>query len=133
MARQNINLGTDPDGIGGDTERAAFVKCNANFTELYNGVAASVVESGSNAQGSYTRWADGTQICWVKFTGYTAGQKEGAWAMPFREAPVVSGSVQPSAALDYQWMVWGSAASWGFWPAVSNNNIVSIMGIGRWK
>lgn len=25
----------------------------------------AVIESGSNANGSYTRWADGTQVCWV--------------------------------------------------------------------
>lgn len=35
MAKQNINLGTAPDGKNGDTSRVAFVKAQANFDELY--------------------------------------------------------------------------------------------------
>lgn len=35
MARQNIELGTPPSGVGGDTPRSANVKINANFSELY--------------------------------------------------------------------------------------------------
>lgn len=69
MARQNINLGTDPDGIGGDTERAAFVKCNANFTELYDGVAKAIIETGSNSIGNWVKFSDGTMI--QSFTPWT--------------------------------------------------------------
>lgn len=35
MARQNIELGTPPSGVGGDTPRSANTKVNAMFTELY--------------------------------------------------------------------------------------------------
>ncbi|MEE4677656.1 tail fiber domain-containing protein [Pseudomonas alliivorans] len=35
MAQQMINLGEMPNGMGGDTNRSANVKCNENFTELY--------------------------------------------------------------------------------------------------
>ncbi|MET1070005.1 MAG: hypothetical protein ABWY28_18540 [Pseudomonas prosekii] len=35
MAKQSINLGAAPTGIGGDTPRSAFTKANANFDELY--------------------------------------------------------------------------------------------------
>lgn len=35
MAKQSINLGTQPSGVGGDTARSANVKINANFDELY--------------------------------------------------------------------------------------------------
>lgn len=41
MAQKLINLGEMPNGIGGDTNRSANVKCNENFTELYEGKAAS--------------------------------------------------------------------------------------------
>lgn len=133
MARQDILLGTAPTGAGGDTERAAFVKCNANFTELYNSVAASVIQRGTNANGEYTRWSDGTQICWVRFRGYTPGQRTGPWPIAFAGFPAVSGSIQPSSALDYQWMTWGTLSDWGFWPANTADNIVTIMGVGRWK
>ena len=37
MAQQTINIGAAPDDDTGDPARTAFTKCNANFTELYNG------------------------------------------------------------------------------------------------
>jgi hypothetical protein len=38
MAKQNINVGTTANDKKGDSLRAAFVKVNANFTELYKAV-----------------------------------------------------------------------------------------------
>lgn len=63
MAKQTINLGTAPTGAGGDTNRAAFVKAQANFDELY---ATGAIERGSNAKGEYTKYPDGTLITWGK-------------------------------------------------------------------
>jgi len=60
MAKQSINLGTAPTGAGGDDRRSAWVKANANFDELY---AAVLIETGTNANGRYTKWSDGTMIC----------------------------------------------------------------------
>ena len=37
MARQEIDLGTRPTGVGGDTPRSAMVKINAMTAELYDG------------------------------------------------------------------------------------------------
>lgn len=133
MARKAINLGTAPNGAGGDTYRGALVKAEANFVELYTMAEGAVIARGTNAYGEYTRWADGTQMCWVRFRGYTAGQRTGAWPIAFASFPGVSGSIQPSTALDYQWMAWGTLSDWGFWPANSADNIVTITGVGRWK
>ena len=51
MARQTINVGTNQDDGTGDNLRAAFIKVNDNFTEVYNelgGVALSNIKmSGS--------------------------------------------------------------------------------------
>ena len=80
MAKQTINLGTAPTGAGGDTNRSAFVKAQANFDEIYgsfykranilgtvtqtSGVpTGAIIETGSNKNGRYTRFADGTMIC----------------------------------------------------------------------
>ena len=41
MAKQTINLGTAPTGVGGDTPRSAFTKAQANFDELYVALGAS--------------------------------------------------------------------------------------------
>lgn len=42
MAKQDINLGTQPTGVGGDTNRSANVKMNANLTELYKAMGGSL-------------------------------------------------------------------------------------------
>lgn len=71
MARQNIELGTPPSGVGGDTPRSANTKINANFVELYSKDlefsaligAGGVVESGSNGNGWFVKLADGTLYC----------------------------------------------------------------------
>ncbi|MDV7209891.1 hypothetical protein [Azotobacter beijerinckii] len=65
MAKQTINLGATPDGAGGDTARTAFEKTQANVDELYG---LAVIERGSNSNGSYVRFADGTQLCMAKVT-----------------------------------------------------------------
>jgi len=39
MTKQIINVGTDPNDRSGDSLRTAFQKVNANFTELYIGIA----------------------------------------------------------------------------------------------
>lgn len=41
MARQNIELGTPPSGVGGDTPRTAFTKVNDMATEVYSFLGAS--------------------------------------------------------------------------------------------
>lgn len=40
MAQQHIDLGTVPTGIGGDTPRSAFQKCEDNFNDLFPQVDA---------------------------------------------------------------------------------------------
>jgi len=88
MAKQTINLGTAPTGIGGDTPRSAFTKAQSNFDELYaadavnykraniigtvsqaSGVpTGAILERGANAQGSYIKYADGTLHCWTRMS-----------------------------------------------------------------
>lgn len=79
MARQEINIGVAPTGAGGDTTRSGAVKMNAMTAELYartdnltaTAYAAmvgsvsngAIFETGTNGNGSYIRYADGTQIC----------------------------------------------------------------------
>lgn len=55
MAKQTISLGTPPSGTDGDTNRTAFEKCNANFTELYEG-------RGGLVFGLTLEWLSGTSL-----------------------------------------------------------------------
>ncbi|WP_277594248.1 hypothetical protein [Pseudomonas chlororaphis] len=88
MAKQVIQLGTPPTGVGGDTPRSANIKINSNFDELYaadlvnykranilgtvsqsGGVpTGAIIERGTNANGDFIKFADGTMICWKVYT-----------------------------------------------------------------
>lgn len=78
MAIQTINIGTTPNDGTGDPARTAFTKLNANFTQAENAAShlllgtvsqsggvptGAIIERGSNANGEFVRYADGTQIC----------------------------------------------------------------------
>ncbi|WP_338801751.1 hypothetical protein V9L13_05330 [Pseudomonas sp. RSB 5.4] len=115
MAKQTINLGTAPTGVGGDTPRSAFTKAQSNMDEIYAMLGAtgspqalpavlqiaqggtgnstgtatklapaailgfvtqsggvptgSIVERGSNSNGEYVKFADGTLICFMNPQG----------------------------------------------------------------
>src|SRR5690606_40412336 len=49
----------------------------------------AIIESGSNANGDYVRWAGGVQECWTVMSG---GSSTRSWTFPasFIAAPVVS-------------------------------------------
>jgi hypothetical protein len=63
------------DILSGKPERLLdyFKKLIRYLTESYEDLANAInynergiiVESGSNSNGSYVRWADGTQVCWL--------------------------------------------------------------------
>ena len=51
MAKQVINIGTVANDNTGDPLRDAYNKCNANFTELYNGIMPVSTPASSSATG----------------------------------------------------------------------------------
>lgn len=105
MAKQVINLGTAPNGAGGDDRRSAWQKAIANFDELYAAVAGvfnrsnivgtvsqnagvptgAILQSGTNANGYWVKYADGTLVC----TGerYLGGQTSAAAGGIFYAGP----------------------------------------------
>nr|WP_057382318.1 pyocin knob domain-containing protein [Pseudomonas aeruginosa] len=62
----------------------------------------SILERGSNANGEYVRFADGTQICWTNTLTFTAGVSSvGAnWSYPasFSSSYPIAGAVSASGA-----------------------------------
>lgn len=117
------------------------------------GAINSVVESGSNANGDYIKYSDGTMICTKKVTGqakitstwgnlYDTGDNPldlGDWAIPFIDVPIVSISF------------YGANGQWveGFQTSTTKEKIgkisiasatsktanayYNIIGIGKWK
>lgn len=51
-----------------------------------------VVESGSNDDGSWTRWADGTQICYIRHIDDDSSERTITFPRSFSDSPVVVGN-----------------------------------------
>lgn len=51
MAQQLINIGASPNDGQGDPIRTAFIKCNTNFSELYNRVQTTAPTSSQGVLG----------------------------------------------------------------------------------
>ncbi|OPE26181.1 phage tail protein, partial [Pseudomonas aeruginosa] len=64
--------------------------------------SGAIIERGSNANGEYVRFADGTQICWTNTLTFTAGVSSvGAnWSYPasFSSSYPIAGAVSASGA-----------------------------------
>lgn len=151
MARQNIELGTPPSGVGGDTPRSANLKVNANFAELYPLVGlGGIVDSGSNSNGSYVKYADGTMECWgisvnavsVNSQGGSVFHSAVAYGFDFAVGFINVPSIVVSALTTNGYYCWaaqdGGAKTTGFaCRGVSPANGVSCylcyIARGRWK
>lgn len=109
----------------------------------------AVVETGSNANGRYARFADGTQICWFagassvsSTSGYITGLSAhvlGAWTFPatFASGTIsVSGSVFDSGAIGFlsSTSVTTTSASLAYvTPTAGPGSVfVQLMAFGRW-
>lgn len=61
-----VNTGTGPLTWTDWTECLSYSGLLGPVSEVGGVPTGSVIEHGSNANGRYTRWADGTQICWIE-------------------------------------------------------------------
>ncbi|MFK3794707.1 hypothetical protein [Pseudomonas sp. NPDC088444] len=118
-----------------------------------NGIpTGAVIERGSNANGEYVRFADGTQICTVQLsinsTGtYAVGNVFGSdayaanWPANFVAGTLrVSAGLAPSQAGNNKWplcwVAWNLSSA-GSWRGLATDNTatggtLTITGIGRW-
>ena len=110
-----------------------------------------IVESGSNANGSWTKLADGTMICRVtkqtddELTNpwgqlFRTGSTTWVYPIPFLTTPQISAF--PAKGSSYTWVSIGQSASlnsecdFGVLSAYSRTGVkpfVSVTAIGRWK
>ncbi|CRI58661.1 phage tail fiber protein [Pseudomonas sp. CCOS 191] len=94
MAKQTINLGSEPTGAGGDTQRGAFARVQENFNEIYAALggdalpaALPVARGGTGAQTvEGARAALGLGTGAIASTGDQPGQlmvvAPGGWLAP---------------------------------------------------
>jgi hypothetical protein len=165
MAQQNLNIGSTANDGTGDPLRVGAQKIQDNFNEVYAvtlvaytkgnilgtvsqsaGVpTGAIIERGSNGNGEYVKFADGTLICTfvttVDAASFTAGSiycspSDGSWTFPvaFATQPIVSGSLENTGS----WLAIGSSntATAGFsaWSYTVRSGTIGVrlMAVGRW-
>ncbi|MFE3836323.1 DUF2793 domain-containing protein [Pseudogemmobacter sonorensis] len=109
--------------------------------------SGAVIERGTNANGAYTRFADGTQICTRDFSqsvaiataaplgGFVSAGTAVTWAAAFAAAPVVSTSVRAGALGLLAGSVTASGATLS-WSAISSQASAArgggVIAVGAW-
>ena len=115
---------------GNATQRAAGLMSAADKKKL-DGIGSDITTSGTN----YIRFSDGTQICWLKFNGWSYKEYDPYFPFP---VPFVDTNYGAGFALgesityttDIKCYVFDCTTT-GL--CVSNSNKGSIVVIGRWK
>lgn len=107
----------------------------------------AVIEHGSNSNGAYIRWADGTQICTTSVasgvisTGvgsvFMSGAVSRTWPAAFAAAPEVAIGARNSVAVncwagDCVVSTTGISALRAFSGASGGSTVLSVTAIGRW-
>jgi hypothetical protein len=106
-----------------------------NFAAMPTVGGDPVVESGSNVDGAFTKWADGTLICIMTFTGYTTVQVDTTTSATFIAAPdSAPNSIFPGTSNDFG-VSWGSSTTSVAFKSNQSYaaNRVTLTAIGRWK
>jgi hypothetical protein len=116
-------LTVQPDGsetIGGSSALqfaapwlSVTIIATAEGWSLKDNIATGIVESGSNSNGSWVKWADGTMMQRGSFVGTTAGPVTHSWPQSFVGG---YGDINPTATVipfgTYEWLdIYPSTAS----------------------
>ena len=96
MAKQNINVGTAANDKKGDSLRAAFVKVNANFTELYT--ALGIAADADLNLGNFVFESNTVRLTNANNDDSTATQIEIAQPVRIESNLTVGGDVVPNTA-----------------------------------
>lgn len=97
----------------------------------------AIVQSGSNANGSFIRYADGTQICSAWVTSSSAGNVTWTFPMTFVSAPRVIATCNAAANARipvYANVLGGSCeiAVYSTSNTRADNISTSVLALGRW-
>ncbi|WP_225919845.1 hypothetical protein [Pseudomonas khorasanensis] len=126
-----------------------------NIVGVVSGAGApsgAIIERGANANGEYTKFADGTLVCWKVMATNSTGTygvgalfgsdayAPGAYPSAYASIPTVTsaaiGRVNVDCVMASAWIP-PSIANWGAWRAIATTNAASaaqinLIAIGRW-
>jgi hypothetical protein len=98
-------------------------------------VTGSVIEKGTNANGSYIKYADGTQICWKYVTGGWSGSyntNNNTCPVTFVADPACTWNTIPTTNHHVAACVWVSSNTWQFRHPDTSTQSYWLTAVGRW-
>jgi hypothetical protein len=110
------------DSILGTVSQAAGVPTGA------------IIQRGSNANGEFVRFADGTQICTRGGSGWVGSDLDNyyAHAAAFISVPAVTWNTVPSTNVYAVSAVWSQGTAWSFRHTTASPQSFYLVAIGRW-
>ena len=105
------------------------------FDEIPYIVDQPIVSSGSNANGHWVRFANGTQICYNRVITPSTGANSITFALPFIETPSVCGTFEGGTSTQnyYSFIIKGSLSTTGFQIKGFKQEYCDYIAIGKWK
>ena len=141
----HINNTTDAHGIDVIAEDLADHAAETAEDDVHGLAGKVVVESGSNENGYYVRWDDGTQICWNTVTpdrSIQTTEQSFEFPKPFIASPAPSVGHAWGVNATYQlscgtMMLSTSSTHWRIaftnTTTIGATNAMYLSAIGRWK
>lgn len=122
-------------------------KVDLSWLPAVGSMGSAIIERGSNANGEYVRWADGTQACWGVFShsfNTTDVKQEKTQAFPaVFSNNVISGAAYHNSApgramICYNFVPTASKLRLLFYgfigaPTVTDAVLIRWFAVGRWK
>jgi len=134
---------------GQEVTGSAFLEAVGTVSESSGVPTGAIIESGSNANGNYIKYADGTMICTVdtgniSITNSVSSIYSGTWPASFTARPIANitqsvghGDINYGAAVGFcNWN--GALNSTGYavrfkaWGTANTSVAGHIIAIGRW-
>ena len=142
---QNFQLRTNADGTATLARGAAGDLGDILTVDTSGEVAfplmpfvgsAPVAESGSNVNGNYVKFADGTLICSRSIVGWSGSNIDNIYSLPVTAVgiSICTWNSIPTLNIYMVNAIWNDSVSWKFRHSVASSTQPATLGlIGRWK
>lgn len=147
IVRRKIRTIDIAPGAVGEAQISSSAK-SGTVSESGGVPTGSIIERGSNSNGTYIKWADGTMICtWVDTTGIACSTASGSlftaasastWTFPAAFSTTAGTVLSGTSTSTVRWVVFGTLTTTtvtynNFSPSSSASAVVlRMMAIGRW-
>ena len=133
LAISDFGYSSTPNAYIASNDGTAF----ADWQEIATSANDALIESGSNANGNYTKFPDGTLICRIANASSSSGVATWTFPSAFIATPQVSATIASADTANYSCLVASKSATavtYNVWSGATRvAKGVDIIAIGVWK